>query len=166
MSPTWRSRISSTRSCSSSSRGTTPRRRRARERQSEQHEQRAEPEEAEIPWQVVCNVVAHVVDAENLVVDDPFDEVEGAPADDDPARESVPRFGPAPRALVAPPEQPDAASDSEPGEGVEETVGNRVLLQVVHACRREPGASGQHVVPLEDLVEHDAVHEPAEPDPK
>ena len=46
------------------------------------HPSGAEEQEAEIPRQRCPEVVAHVVSLEEVVVDDPLDQVEDAPADE------------------------------------------------------------------------------------
>ena len=48
---------------------------------------------------------------------------------------------------------------------MKQAVPQRVYLEVVNVIRREPGA-GEHVMPLQDLVQHDAVEEAAEPKPE
>src|SRR5215212_986795 len=52
----------------------------ADERDSARDQKRPEREKAEVPADRPAEVVAHVVDAEHLVVDDALDEVEDAPA--------------------------------------------------------------------------------------
>jgi hypothetical protein len=47
---------------------------------------------------------------------------------------------------------------------VEEAVGQRVRLEPRDGVRRVVPGVGQKVVPLEYLVQHDAVDEPAEPE--
>jgi hypothetical protein len=47
---------------------------------------------------------------------------------------------------------------------VEEPVGERVRLEAGDGRLRVAALAGQHVVPLQDLVEDDAVDEAAEPD--
>jgi hypothetical protein len=49
---------------------------------------------------------------------------------------------------------------------VEEPVGERVGLQAGDGRHRMLARAGQHVVPLQDLMEHDAVDEAAEADPE
>src|SRR4051794_19456539 len=55
-------------------------RRRPREHPPRNHEHGAEGEEGNVPPDRPTEVVAHVMDAEQLMVDDPLHEVEGAPA--------------------------------------------------------------------------------------
>jgi hypothetical protein len=45
---------------------------------------------------------------------------------------------------------------------MEEPVGQGVGLEPGHRVRRVVDGGREHVVPLQDLVEDDAVHEPAE----
>ncbi len=56
-----------------------------------------------------------------------------------------------------------AKHDEDVGRGMEEPVEECVDLEVLHAVRRIPGAR-DHVMPLQHLVQHDAVEEPAEPE--
>jgi hypothetical protein len=57
-----------------------------------------------------------------------------------------------------------AGYDRDPGGGVEEAVGERVVLEAGDARGRAAALAREHVVPLEDLVEDDPVDEAAEPD--
>jgi hypothetical protein len=50
---------------------------------------KSETQESEIPAEGAAEVVADVVDAEGLVIDEPFDQVEGAPAHQHPAKEGA-----------------------------------------------------------------------------
>jgi len=63
----------------------------ARERKSDQYEDRTEHQEADLPPYRRAEVVADVMDAENLVVYDAFHEVEDAPARKQHAGVSAPR---------------------------------------------------------------------------
>ncbi len=87
----------------------------------------AQREEREVPSQRCAEVVAHVVDAEDVVVDRTLDDVERAPA-----REQHPQV-PAPRRReLAPLPEPDGHEhgdgDEDPGGEVEAAVGERVGL--------------------------------------
>jgi hypothetical protein len=104
------------------------------------------------------------MDAENLMVDQALDEIEGAPTGDHAAQVERPA-GREP-SLSPLGERHDAGTDDEqPRRHVKEPVGHGVDLQ--------PGERGEgvlldiadHVVPLQDLVQHDSVDEPAQPDP-
>jgi hypothetical protein len=68
-------------------------------------------------------------------------------------------------AVRVPPQQHEPRDDEEVSGGVEQPVPERVHLQVAHAVGRV-AAARQHVVPLQDLVEHDAVEEAAEAEPE
>jgi hypothetical protein len=57
-----------------------------------------------------------------------------------------------------------AGEHEDPGGDVEQPVRERVVLEGADRCRRAATLAGQHVVPLEDLVEEDAVHETTETD--
>jgi hypothetical protein len=125
------------------------------EKPAAQEENGSEGEKAEIPGEAFA---ADVMNAKKLVVDDALDQVEDAPpgkhpADQFPTR-GLPRFSP------RLPKEPKTESDEDPRSGVEEPVREHVPLQ---RCRGPAVGAGEHVVPLSDLVEHDAVDEPAEP---
>ena len=60
----------------------------------------AETEEREIPRQVVGDIIPHVVNAEDLVVNDPFNEVEDSPADEHKSEKGAARGRPRPHAFV------------------------------------------------------------------
>ena len=122
----------------------------------------AEGKKAEVPGGLVA-CLAYMVDAEDVVIDDPFDEVEEAPADEHPADERAPADRPAP-VRGAPPENPDAYSDSNPGGSVKEAVKECVGLEPCDGGGRVVALVGEHVVPLKDLVKDDAVHESAQAD--
>jgi hypothetical protein len=101
-----------------------------------------------------------VVQAEQVVVDDALDEVEEAEAHQHRARQQLPR--PAHMGAVRPsPQHDQAEQDEDVGSGMKEPVPERVDLQVRHAVGRITRA-GEHVVPLEHLMQHDAVEEAAE----
>ena len=95
-----------------------------------------------------------------------FDQVEGAPAG-----EQHPEVRPPRRGEPALPSTPSVVSviadgDEDPRGEVEEAVHECVLLQSGDGVGRVLARAGEHVVPLEDLVKHDAVDEPAEADPQ
>jgi hypothetical protein len=58
--------------------------------------------------------------------------------------------------------QPEADDGEYPGGGVEEPVGAHVGFHAVQGGCRPAVRTGQHVVPLRDLVEDDPVEEPAQ----
>ncbi len=100
-----------------------------------------------------------VVDPEQLVIDRSLGEVESAPADQHEADQRADAVGDPP---AGSPQEHEPDRHEQPGRGVEEAVREGVRL--------EPGDGGlgialgarEHVVPLQDLVQHDAVHEAAE----
>ena len=109
------------------------------------------------------------MDPQDVVVDDALDEVEEPPPRQDPAPEHT--GGPGPAVVVRDPrvEDPQPGQDAEPGEGVEQAVPQRVHLQPVHRGGRVVAdgdvgrrRAGQHVVPLQHLVQEDPVDEAAE----
>jgi hypothetical protein len=48
----------------------------------------------------------------------------------------------------------------------EDSVPERIRLQAVNSGLRVAAFAGEHVMPLEQLVEHDSVHKAAQPDPQ
>jgi uncharacterized protein (TIGR00255 family) len=97
-----------------------------------------------------------VVKAQYHVVDQPFDQVEGPPAQDQLAAERQGCWQHQTAPAVS--HQPIHTSQGqEPHGRVEETVPPHVQPQRLQCHRRYFG--GCHVVPMHDLVEKDAVHE-------
>ena len=99
------------------------------------------------------------------MIHDSFHEIEEAPADEHPSRKGASADRPAPIGC-APPEHVDTDGDGDPRRGVKEAVPERVGLKSGDRRLRIAALAGQHVVPLKDLVQDDAVHEPAEADPE
>src|SRR5690606_35599143 len=114
-----------------------------------------EPEQ--IPEQRVVNIHADTVDAEQPVGDDAVEDMPDAKADQGiPEQATVSAGG---RELTAgPPEQPRPDAGDNIHQGVEQTVGQDqeadILPRLLDAA--------EQVVPLEHLMEHDAVQEAAE----
>src|SRR5688500_377203 len=98
--------------------------------------------------------------AEQLMVNDAFDEVEDAPAREHPAEEHSSR-GVGPVSQRAP-EHPQADGGEEPGGDVEEAVRTHVGFHAFQSGCGPAVRAGKHVVPLSDLVENDAVQESSE----
>ena len=65
------------------------------------------------------------------------------------------------RPMRGTPQRDQSKHDEDVGRGMEEPVEESVDLEVLHAVRRIPSAR-DHVMPLEHLVQHDAVEESAE----
>ena len=68
------------------------------------------------------------------------------------------------RRLAASPKQPQPEGDREPRRRVEEPIGKRVRLEASNRGRRIAPFARQQVMPLQDLVEDDPVHEAAQAD--
>jgi hypothetical protein len=101
-----------------------------------------------------------VVDPQDVVVDDALDEVENPPTGEDPSQQVL--AARAEHVGTAPPErhEPD---DQEPiRHGVEQAISERVHLKAADISRGEIPRTGQHVMPLQDLVQQDAIEESAE----
>ena len=117
----------------------------------------SEGEKAEIPGETFA---ADVMNSKKLVIDHPLDEVEDAPSGKHPADQlptgGLPRFSP------RLPKKPEAESDEDPCSDVEEPIREHVRLHPLQRGRWPTVGAGEHVVPLSNLVKHDAVNEPAE----
>ena len=97
----------------------------------------------------------YVMDAEQLVIDDAFEDVERAPADENEPVKHAPR-----RHAVT--DQRETREDHDQHRGVEEAVRERVHLEAVLGRDRPTLGAREHVVPLENLMEEDPIDEPAE----
>ena len=96
------------------------------------------------------------------MIDDAFDEVERAPTGEKEPDVRPPwwgKFSPLPR----PDRENRTDEDDDPRRDVEETVGEHVVFQPTDGGGGVLSGGGEHVVPLENLVEHDSIQEPAEP---
>jgi hypothetical protein len=125
-------------------------------------QQRAEDQEHHIPNRHV--LVVDVMDGENLMVDQTFDEVEQAPSEEHRSDQGSARDDRPPPGRRPEHEQPRQRTDE--GQRVKETVGERVGLKPDHGARRVITRARQQVVPLQDLVEQDPVKKAAESDPE
>src|SRR5215207_11662967 len=134
----------------------------ADKRPSGDREQRAEREEGEIPCCLVPGL-ANVVNPKDVMVDQTLNEVEEAPADEQPTHECTTTDRPAPIGCASP-EDPEADQHCAPCRGVEQAIPKHVGLQAGDSRFRVAAFAAEHVVPLEDLVEDDPVYEAAEAD--
>lgn len=104
-----------------------------------------------------------MVKTQNVVIDDAFDEIEGAPADQETAEVSAPgrgEFTPLPGSRGS----DRTRQDCDPSGHVKEPVREGVVLQTTDGASRTTPFVREQVVPLEDLVKEDAVDESAEAD--
>jgi hypothetical protein len=137
--------------------------RRAGEEPADEEEGDAEREEAHVVGEFVFSF-ADVVEIEGGVEESLIEHVEQAPAEKEPAEErAIERDPPA---GDADPQPPKTGCCEEPRGGVKEAVGDRVGLESADGADVSLFSAGDHVVPLEELVEDDAVEEPAEPEPE
>src|SRR5829696_3257531 len=95
----------------------------------------ADGEEADVPPQRVGDVVAYVVDGEEVVIDDAFDQVEDPPPGEEQADHAAPGR-PVPRRQRAP-QREDADRDKDPGAEMEQAVPQGVVLE--RADAGDPG---------------------------
>jgi hypothetical protein len=133
-----------------------------RQQPARDQQHRIEREKAEIPVGLI-GALADVVAAEQMVVDETLGDVEEPPAEQHPAGEHAARADAHVRPR-GPPEEPDADGSEDPRRRVEEPVGEGVRLEPGDGRLRIAALAREHVVPLQDLVQHDAVHEAAQPD--
>jgi hypothetical protein len=130
------------------------------------NQQRAEGQETEVPPDRATEVVADVVDAQELVVHQSLHEVERAPA----GKQETDVEAPWRRESAGPPgrhRHGHRDRHDNPSSEVEEAVRERVRLEARDRGARLPTpVAGEHVMPLEHLVEHDAVEEAAQADAK
>lgn len=126
-----------------------------------QHQQESQRQEPEIPRQRTAEIVAHMMDTEDLVVNGPLDDVEQPPAETQqtsvraPARWSL-------AALPCAHEQSGSHQHEHPRRQMEEPVRDGVALQAPHGVDRAAFCGTHKVVPLKQLVQNDPVNEPAE----
>lgn len=121
------------------------------------------PDEGDVPGGPVAGVLADVVEREDVVVDGALDEVEGPPTHQQETRQRLagPRYV---RITARMPREPEAGGVGDVGHGVEEAVLEGVGLEAGDGGGRMAALAGEQVVPLEDLVEDDAVEEAANGD--
>ncbi len=137
-----------------------------REQPATDDRRETECEEPEVPGPLVDpGALAEVVKPENTMVHDTLDDVQEAPTNEKPADEGPAAGRPAP-VVGATPEEVDSCRDRQPRAGMEQPVGKRVVLEAADRRLLEASLTGQHVVPLKDLMEHDPVDETAEADPE
>ena len=104
-----------------------------------------------------------MVNGEDVVVDDPFDQIEGSPSDGKEAN-LLTHIAAIAGSHGAAHDQ-DSDDRSSPGREVEESVPHRVGLESGHGRDRMVATAGEHVVPLQQLMQHDPVDESSEADP-
>jgi len=102
-----------------------------------------------------------VMESENLVVDEAFNEVEETPSNEDPSDKRAAADCPAPPRRSSP-EDPYSHGHCDPGTCMEEAVREGIVLETAHRGRRVVIFAAQEVVPLEDLMEDNPVHEPTQ----
>lgn len=132
-----------------------------RHKTAHQEEENAGSQERHVGGQLVRRAGQHVVDAENLVVDQAFHEVEDAPAAEHRPEERAGRAGSIRQSGGT--EKPVAAED---GQDQHSEVKIAVLAGLhpglLQGERLAVGGHADEVMPLEDLVQHDAVKEAAD----
>jgi hypothetical protein len=104
-----------------------------------------------------------MVDAEQVMIDDSFDQVEQTEADQERAGEQLGRPSYVP-ATGRPPQNPQPDRDEDVGGRVKKALPEGVDLQIFDAGGGI-ACVGQHMVPLQDLMHDDAVEEAPRPSP-
>jgi hypothetical protein len=103
-----------------------------------------------------------MVDLEDVVIHDPFDEIEDPPAGENPTEERSPIVTDVVTSDGVP-EHEKPGNDEQPRRAVEETIGERIRLETLDCGSGMVTRAGQQVMPLEDLMKNDTVDETTEP---
>jgi hypothetical protein len=104
-----------------------------------------------------------MVDAEEVMIDEALDEVEQPRTDEQRADERSPPHE-SPELPAGAPQEDEPEHGHDPGGAVKEAVGEGIQLDVVPD--RLVLDRGEHVMPLEHLVQQDAVGEPTQGKPQ
>ena len=124
-------------------------------------EQNAEDQKPDVPRKRSTKVVSHVMDAEYLMVDQSLHGVEDTPAGENETEVKAPVWCQA--SLPPGPDRGDGTSqDKQPRRHMKKAVCQRVDFQPGNGVHRVAAHVADHVVPLKDLVKHDAVNEAPE----
>jgi hypothetical protein len=99
------------------------------------------------------------MNAENVVVNNAFNDVERAEPDKHRANEK-PASPEKMAAVRGAPEDKQSGDDEEIRGAMEDAVPPRIQFEILNCVHRIPAA--QHVVPLKQLVENNPVEKPAE----
>src|SRR4051812_37055319 len=102
------------------------------------------------------------MDGKYLMVNDAFDEVEQAPAQNKLPDKRL-KGGNRITSMIRAPLHQNTNQRDYPDKSVEQTVPHHVETHGFHCCWREP--VGNHVVPLEYLMQDDSIYEAAHVNP-
>lgn len=100
-----------------------------------------------------------VVEAENLMIDNAFDQVECSEADEH-CRDEVGRRPAEMAEATGPPKDEETGEHEDVGTRMEDAVPEGVQFKVLDRCDRVPGT--EHMMPLQKLVKNNAVEEASE----
>jgi hypothetical protein len=121
-------------------------------------EQNTEDQKPDVPRKRPTKIVPHVMDAQYLMVDQPLHDVEDPPAGEDEPEVEAPV-----RCQASLPPSPDggdgSGQDKNPSRQMKEPVCQGVDFQPGDGVHRVAAYVANHVVPLKDLVKHNAVNE-------
>ena len=124
-------------------------------------EDKSEHEKADVPRNRATEIVAYVVDAEDLVVDQPLNDVEDAPSHEQKPRLEAEIRGRLPL-LPGTQHQQHSQSDQDPGAEMKEAISQGVCFETRNRVYRVIAGVANHVMPLEQLVSDDAVDKPTQ----
>ncbi|MDQ1595979.1 MAG: hypothetical protein QOH40_2535 [Arthrobacter pascens] len=131
---------------------------------SRDDEQHAEDQEADVPGQRSSEIITDVVDLQYLMIDQSFHNVKNSPPHENQPEMEVPiRCQPSPAPAGNGGDR--GGQDEEPHHKVEESVGKGVCFEPRDRVGRVFTGVSQHVMPLEDLMEDDAIDKPAKTQP-
>jgi len=103
--------------------------------------------------------VADVVNAEHMVIDRTLHQVEQAPSKDEQSGEA-PGTGKGSTPAAVRQKPVHAYQGGQPNPGMEQSILGHILLHGLHGGWRQHG--GSHIVPLDDLVQHNTIYKSAE----
>jgi hypothetical protein len=106
-----------------------------------------------------------VVQLQQVVIDDPFDDVEESPTEQEQTDKGPgrPRCR---RAAERRPNEEESGDGEDPGRRVKQTIAQCVRLKSRDGRRRVVIDMANHVMPLQNLVQDDPIEESPEPEAK
>jgi hypothetical protein len=135
------------------------------EEPSRSDEHCADDQKADVPGERSAEVIPDMVHLKYVVIDQTFDDIEDAPAHDNEAEVEAPvgrQASPAPRGDRG----YRRGQQEQPHCQMEEPVRECVDFKAGHRGGRVLRSMAEHVVPLQDLVQDDAVKKSTQPQPE
>jgi len=127
---------------------------------TQQQLQQPEYKEPVVPGIPTAGDLPHIMQLQDMVINDAFHQVENAPAQQYTSPEQALRAVDV-LTLKHFPEQPDADGRREEGEQMKNAIPKHIHTFGQYGIGRYP--VGEHLVPLEDLVQHDTIRKAAKP---